>query len=128
MILTPTEKYHKEHADSKHYLNCPKHMFNYQIRSMIRLCKGHLDIARQRVRDAIIYYGHSLKNIDELIQYHWNTSEKEFDKLNPNPYIDNPPIWVIKKTEEIDAWVKVNTEPQTIWNPYPSIPSYPFKY
>lgn len=103
-------------------------MFNYQLRSMIRLCIGHLDIARERVKDAFKHYGMPLKGIDDIIQYHWNTPEAEFNKLNPNPYLDKLPEWVQKKDREINAWVEANTEPATIWRCYPIIPSYPFKH
>lgn len=128
MILSPSEKYINYIENSRHYLNCPKHMFNHQIHSIIRLCHGHLDIARQRVRDAFTYYNMPLKDIDKLIEWHWNISEEEFNKLNPNPYIDKLPQHIIERDNRINAWIKTNTEPATIWGNYEIVPSYPFKH
>ena len=128
MIFNPTDKYINYIENSKHYLNCPKHMFNDQLHSMIRLCKGHLDIARERVRDAFKHYGMPLKDIDKVIEWHWNISQAELNKLNPNPYLDKLPQHIIDKDNEIHAWVKRNTEPATIWRAYEIVPSYPFKY
>ena len=101
-------------------------MFNYQIRSMLRLCHGHLDIARERLRDTFKFYGYPTKDIDAIIEYHWNTTEAEFNQINVNKYLENTPEHVKKISERIDRWVTANTEPATYWNPFPNIPSYPF--
>lgn len=125
MLLNPTDKYVNYISNSAHYLNCPKHMFNFEINCLVR---GYdREKAISNLRWFFKMYGFSLKEVDTIVDYHHNIRLSDFEKINENPYILNPPTWLETKTRAIDEWVKKNTEPVTYWNRFPSIPSYPFR-
>jgi hypothetical protein len=123
MLIEPTQKYRDEIFLSHHYLNCPKFMFNYQIRCIIKHNPDNM--VRKVVEDIFKFYKLSLKLVDDCIKFHRNTSEKVFDEMNVNPYIDNPPQHIITRSEYIEKWTKSNT-----YYEYglPMVPSFPFKY
>ena len=125
MLLEPTGKYINYVCNSKHYQNCPKFMLNYQIRCIIRLTESSKVV--NVVREIFQYYKLPLKLVDGCIKYHTTTSENDFYEINVNPYLDNTPPHVAQITERIDRWIAANTEPVTFMNPFPNIPSYPFK-
>ena len=125
MLLEPTEKYSKYIFNSKHYLNCPKHMFNFNVNSLVR---GYdREIAISNLRWFFGKYGYPLKDVESIVDYHMNIKVWNFDKINVNSYIDNPPKWTESKSKSIEEWVRNNTEPATYWNRYPNTPSYPFQ-
>lgn len=125
MLLEPTEKYNTYISNSKHYMNCPKHMFNHDVNCLVR---GYdKEKALSNLRWFFTYYNYPLKNINDIVDYHMNIKIWDFEKINVNSYIPNHPKWVDSKTKIIDEWVIRNTEPVTYWNRYPNTPSYPFK-
>ncbi len=126
MLLEPTNKYIDHNFRSKHYLNCPKHMFNSNVNDLVR---GYTtEKATANLRDMFTYYGYPLKNLAEIVEYHQNIHVQEFNKLNVNPYIDKTPPHIEARSRYIDGWVKCNTQPATYRNPYPTTPSFPFLY
>lgn len=123
MLIQPSSKYNDKIYLSHHYLNCPKYMFNYQIRCIINHTSD--DLVKRVVQDIFKYYKIPLKLVDDCVEYHKKTSQKEFDEINVNSYIDNTPEHIIKRSEYIDNWTKKNT-----YYEYglPMVPSFPFKY
>ena len=130
MLIQPTIKFFDYVLYSKHYLNCPKHILNYQLRSMIQLCVNNYDIAELRVKEAKKHYNLSIPNIREFIEYHWKTKESEFNILNTNPFIDNPPKYVIDRDNFINNWYATKT--REVWRFGHLVetiaPHSPFKY
>ena len=113
MLIEPSQKYTDYIYYSSHYLNCPKHMLNYQLRSIIQLCYGHYDMAEKRIFEAKRYYKLLIPSVKKLIEYHWSTKESEFNKLNINSYIDNPPKHIIIRNQFITNWNATKT--QEVW-------------
>ncbi len=129
MLLEPTEKYTNFIQGSKHYLNCPKHMFNYDLDCMYRQgCSDGKEISFVADYLKLYNYPKPFEAAKEFVEARSRIKLREFDMMNKNPYIENPPAWTIAKTERISAWTKAHTEYYPFSDVPRNQPSYPFKY
>jgi len=127
-LLEPSEKYIDFVENSHHYLNCPKHKLNEDIRTQIRHNWNDTDAAKAVVKAALKYYNIKCNNLDKLIFDHIHTSEADFMKLNVNTYIDKLPPHIYNLSKCIDDWYKAHNKPFVSGQPLPKQYSYPHKY
>ena len=107
-LLEPSEKYIYHIENSHHFLNCPKHRLNENIRRLIKHNWNDTVTAKAVVKAALSHYNISCNNLDKLIFDHIHTSEADFNKLNVNTYIDNLPPHIYNLSKRIDDWYKLN--------------------
>ena len=107
-LLQPSEKYINFIENSHHYLNCPKHKLNEDIRTQIRFNWTDKEAAKSVVKAALKYYDIKCNDLDKLIFDHIHTSEADFMKLNVNAYIDKMPAYIYNLSKRIDDWYKAN--------------------
>jgi len=129
MLLNPTEKYINYIENSKHYLNCPKYMFNYDLDCMYRQGVGD-GKAVENVEFYLKKYDYPSPNetAKEFVDFRNSISLKDFDNLNINPYIKETPLHIINFSNRINKWVEARKEYYPFTDILKSFPDYPFKY
>lgn len=130
-LVEPTAKYIDRIENSAHYLNCPKHMLNYELDCLYR---QHISEKPEKMLANICEF---LKSYDfdkpmklAISFYTWrkNISMGEFDKLNVNPYVNNIPKHIEKKHKLICDWIDAHTKYYPYGGYIKEVKSYPFKY
>jgi hypothetical protein len=124
MLLVPTNKFITHNHNSRYYLNDPKFIFNESVNALVR---GYdPQTAADNLRTFFNQYNYPLKNIAEIVGYHKNIKMAEFQAININTYMDNPPAGVLVRSQAIETWYVNNTPEPTLRNPYPSVPNCPY--
>ncbi len=108
MILTPSDKYVNYIFYSKHFLNCPTHMFNSNISDLVRGYDTQKAMDNLRCFFKQYQFKYTTKELIDIVSYHANNI-LEFFKLNVNPYIDNPPSHIITRANYVEAFIKSHT-------------------
>lgn len=128
MLLEPTEKYVNFIENSKHFLNCPKHMFNHDIDCLYRQGIAFSeDKAIEFVTNHLLYYGFKKPRQTAVKWVKWrdNITTQEFNKINVNSYIDYLPPHTKQRADYIDQWTEAHTK-YLYGNPV-HVPSFPYQ-
>ena len=126
-LLEPTQKYINYIEHSKHYLNCPKCMFNSDLDSMYRQgCMNETSV--DKVAWLLKYYNYPnpTKTATEFVEQRNKISLKEFDTLNVNSYIQRTPEHIVVQHKQISHWFATHNKTQhTIFGSYTPQNDYP---
>jgi hypothetical protein len=133
MLIKPSAKYINRIENSWHYLNCPKHMLNYDLDCLYRQAKG-LENGKEvdYISDYLKHYDISepRKKAEEFVKFRSSISLQEFNKINVNSYIEKTPAHIDAKHKSICEWTDRYTTyyPAIYGGGIKSVPSYPFRY
>jgi hypothetical protein len=106
-LLTPTEKFINFVYHSKHYLNCPKFIFNEWLDSFYRLYPDDkLHIISEFLTKC--EYPEPIKTAKKFIEERDNITMVEFNELNVNSYIRNIPSHIAYRHKQISEWYQAN--------------------
>jgi len=128
-LIEPTETFVNRVLESKHFLNCPKHLFNYHLDCMFRQGMGGKG-KEEALENVLFYlnkYGVASAKIKAKTFVEWRSSitVQKFDEINVNDYVDNPPAYITKMLNQQQTWTKAHTEYYPFTGIVKFIPSYP---
>lgn len=130
-ILEPTEQYIKFIENSAHYLNCPKHMFNEALDSVYRQGMGfnNTEKAIEYVSTLLEYYKYPKHRqvAEQFVAERGGITIQEFNKLNPNSYIEVLPERMQKRHEYLNQWFEAHTTYPYRFSSVKVTESYPFR-
>ena len=130
MLLNPNCQFIKYIEESAHYLNCPKHMFNDQLNSVYR--QGVPTNESEKFVEVLLtiyHYPEIKKTAKEIVAFFKSITFQEFRTLNVNPYVENLPERMVKRNDEVNAYIENGTTYYhgMFGGGVCSVPSYPFR-
>lgn len=129
-LVTPSDKYIERIENSKHMLNCPKHMLNHDLDCLYRQSiKNGIDASIKLVENYLKLYliDEPITTARNFVVWRDGIKLHEFNAVNVNSYVDKLPLHIIKKDRMICKWIEEHTE----YYPNGRVRyrrSYPYKY
>lgn len=115
---------------SADYLNCPKFILNGFLDCIYRQFYDDTNKAEKSITELLRKYNFSEphKKAAQFVNWRKSIKMEQFNKLNVNSFIDNVPLYVLRKHDSVNEWFKNHTKNVYSFGQivYRSVQSYPF--